>query len=101
MGFRSRLLAALLAAVVGAGELAAQEKQPMKDTPLDVGPVRAFPKLRVRRPVLFTHAGDGTNRIFIGEQQGVINVIPNDPNIEEPIVFMDFEDHVVYKDNEN
>jgi glucose/arabinose dehydrogenase len=97
---RSLISFALLVAVA-ISSANAQEKQPQKDTPIDIGPVRAFPKLRLRRPVLFTHAGDGTNRIFVGVQQGVIQVFPNDEAVEEPATFLDWESHTVYKDNEN
>jgi glucose/arabinose dehydrogenase len=82
-------------------DVSAQQKQPMPDTPLAIGPVRAFPNVRVRRPVLLTHSGDGTDRIFLGTQQGVISVMPNDEKVEEPSVFLDIESQVVYKDNEN
>jgi quinoprotein glucose dehydrogenase len=102
MMVRSLLTFALLFAV--ACSAAAQEKkQPQPDTPIDVGPVRAFPSLRLRRPVLFTNAGDGTNRIFVGVQQGVIQVFPNDDAITEEGVktFLDWESHTVYKDKEN
>lgn len=94
--FRAILLA-LAAALVVASPAAAQ----VKDEPLNIGPVRAFPKLKIRRPVVVTHAGDGTNRLFICTQQGVIHVIPNDPEVEETTTFLDIESRVVYKENEN
>jgi quinoprotein glucose dehydrogenase len=95
------LLTLLWVALVGFDLAAQEKKQPQPDTPIDVTVTRAFPKLRIRRPVLFTNAGDGTNRLFIGEQQGVIRVMPNDENVEEPGVFLDIESQVVYKDKEN
>ena len=37
-----------------------------------------FPKITFRRPVFVTHAGDGTNRLFVVEQAGRIRVVEND-----------------------
>jgi quinoprotein glucose dehydrogenase len=73
------------------------------ESPLAVEVVRAFPKLRLRRPVVFTHAGDGSNRVFVCTQQGVIWSFPNDQNVDEDDVttFLDIESRVVYKDHEN
>ena len=31
------------------------------------------------RPIVLTHAGDGSNRVFVATQHGVIHVFPNDP----------------------
>ena len=71
------------------------------DTPSDVEVVKAFPKLRINRPILVTNAGDGSGRLFVPSQLGTIYVMPNDQAVEEPAVFLDFSDHVVYQDKEN
>lgn len=75
--------------------------QEMKDTPIPLKAERAFPKLRLRRPLVVTHPNDGTNRLFFVSQYGKIHVIPNDQSIEEAPVFLDIESQVVYKDKEN
>jgi quinoprotein glucose dehydrogenase len=62
---------------------------------------RAFPNLRLRRPVVIANAGDGSDRLFFVTQQGVIHVIPNDPTVEETTTFLDIESRVVYQDKEN
>jgi quinoprotein glucose dehydrogenase len=64
---------------------------------------RAFPSLRVTRPVVVTHAGDGSGRLFVCTQQGIISVFPNRQDVTEDQVqtFLDIDDRVVYKDNEN
>lgn len=62
---------------------------------------RAFPSLRLRRPVVITNANDGSDRLFFATQQGVIHVIANDQNIEKTTKFLDIESQVVYKDKEN
>ncbi len=41
-------------------------------------PIPAFPSLSFSSPVLLTHSPDGTNRIFVVEQGGLIKVFPND-----------------------
>ncbi|MCI0358391.1 MAG: PQQ-dependent sugar dehydrogenase [Planctomycetaceae bacterium] len=63
--------------------------------------VRAFPKLKPRRPVHLTHAGDGTNRVFIVSEHGQLLVIPNDPMATELGTFLDIEPQVDYQDTEN
>ena len=49
----------------------------MKETPIAVGTERAFPNLDFERPIVVTHAGDGTNRLFVAEQDGIIKVLKN------------------------
>ncbi|MBX3442407.1 MAG: DUF1080 domain-containing protein [Planctomyces sp.] len=61
----------------------------------DSGRVEAF------RPILLTHAGDGSNRVFVPSQQGVIHVFPNDPAVRQSKVFADLTDRVTYTDREN
>jgi glucose/arabinose dehydrogenase len=63
--------------------------------------VRAFPKLKPRRPVHLTHAGDGTNRVFIVSEYGQILVMPNDPMATDLGTFLDIEPQVDYEDKEN
>ena len=53
------------------------------------------------RPVALTHAGDGSNRVFVADQWGVIYVFENDPDATESQVFLDVRDRVSYKDNQN
>ena len=53
------------------------------------------------RPIVLTHAGDGTNRVFVATQRGVIHVFPNDPKATKTSVFLDIEDQVRYSDREN
>ena len=62
--------------------------------------VRAFPNLKPRRPTVVTHAGDGTNRLFVCTQQGVISVIPNNQQADNPAVFLDIESRVRYTEKE-
>jgi CubicO group peptidase (beta-lactamase class C family) len=71
------------------------------DTPIDVEAEKVFTKFRIERPILVTHPGDGSNRLFIPSQLGTIYVLPNDQNVEEPQVFLDIAGRVEYIDREN
>lgn len=71
-------------------------------------PVRAFPNLKLTgwdpvdetgkvrefRPVVITNAGDGSNRLFIASQRGVVHVIENKPDVTESKIFMDIDERV-------
>jgi glucose/arabinose dehydrogenase len=85
------------------------------ETPLPLESEVAFPKLKWTgwqgvtdagkvnplRPLVLTHAGDGSNRVFVATQHGVIHVFRNDPNADKTQVFLDIQDRVLYQDNEN
>ena len=83
----------------GSGNVIAEDV--IKDTPLAVSTERAFPNLELIRPIVVTHAGDGSNRVFVAEQEGAIKVFKNDQDVEEAEVFLDIHDKVVYADNQN
>jgi glucose/arabinose dehydrogenase len=53
------------------------------------------------RPILVTHAGDGSNRVFVPTQQGVVYVLPNDQQSAKAEVFLDIKDKVSYDDKTN
>jgi glucose/arabinose dehydrogenase len=85
------------------------------ERPLPIKTAVAFPKLRWTgwkpesaqglvvplRPIVLTHAGDGTNRVFVATQHGVIHVFPNDQQATRTRVFLDIQDRVRYDDNQN
>jgi glucose/arabinose dehydrogenase len=87
----------------------------VEETSLALESVTAFPKLEWAnwspetpdgkvnhlRPIVLTHAGDGSSRVFLATQHGVIHVFPNDPNAEKSQVFLDIEDRVRYSDKED
>jgi len=72
---------------------------PAEDLGVSVEP--AFPKLRIPRPIVITHAGDESGRIFVASQFGVIYTFDNQRDIEEASVFLDHSAKVMYKDKEN
>lgn len=53
------------------------------------------------RPILLTHAGDGSNRVFVPDQRGVIHSFPNDNAAKKTTVFLDISDRVRYRDKQN
>ncbi|MFN9718029.1 MAG: PQQ-dependent sugar dehydrogenase [Planctomycetota bacterium] len=81
------------------GTSAAEDGVPEKKLPVRVEP--AFEQLEFNRPIVVTHANDGTDRVFVAEQEGIIKVFPNDQDVEEATVFLDIDDRCVYADNQN
>ncbi len=53
------------------------------------------------RPIVLTHAGDGSNRIFLATEHGVIYVFENKDDVKTAKVFADLRDRVVYNDKQN
>jgi glucose/arabinose dehydrogenase len=88
---------------------------PVDETPLPLETAVAFPELKWAgwsseddkgrpvplRPVVLTHAGDGSNRVFVGTQHGVIHVFPNDQKAKQTKVFLDIQKRVRYNDSTN
>ena len=72
-----------------------------KDATMNVEAVPAFKNLRFQLPVAITHAGDGSDRLFVAEQAGKVLVFPNQSDVKKTKVFLDIEDRVVYKDKQN
>jgi glucose/arabinose dehydrogenase len=87
----------------------------MDDTPLPIKTAVAFPDLQWTgwkgetdagkqyplRPLVLTHAGDGSNRVFVAIQQGIIHVFPNDPQADRTKIFLDIQKQTYYDDKEN
>lgn len=94
---------------------AAVPGQEIDTSPLALEPAVAFPDLKWTgwkpesdsgkpvplRPIVLTHAGDGTDRVFVATQHGVIHVFPNDQATTKTGVFLDLQDRVRYDDNTN
>ena len=60
---------------------------------------RVFPSLTFERPVLLTHAGDGSGEVYVVEQHGVVHLIdPASP--ERTDVFLDISARVSRRGNE-
>lgn len=51
--------------------------------------VNAFPNLTFTKPVLLAAAPDGTDRVFVVQQNGIIRIFPNDSLTTASSVFLD------------
>jgi len=70
------------------------------ETNVGVGLEKCFERLRFQRPILLTHAGDGSDRIFIVEQGGKILVFENGQSPTTSKVFLDISAQVSREGNE-
>lgn len=86
-------------------EQSAKSETTQEDGPF-VGVERVYPNLRFNRPVYLTGSGDGSGRMFVVEQDGVIRVFPGTANrddmdrIKDSAVFLDIREKVSRRGNE-
>lgn len=93
-----------LAVLLGSSTLMAQPAtaaHAVIEEPIAVSVTRAFENLIFDRPIVVTHANDGSNRVFVAEQEGIIKAFENDPDVEEATVFLDIDERCRYRDNNN
>jgi glucose/arabinose dehydrogenase len=102
-----RFLSIVAAALIGLPALVRGE---LDERPLAVAVVPAFPdvswpgeftgedegKLVDPRPLVITGAGDGSGRIFVADQRGVIHLVPRDRR-GDLRTFLDLRDRVHYR----
>ena len=62
--------------------------------------VNAYPNLTFTKPVLLIPAPDGTDRVFVVQQNGVIRVFPNDSTVSETNPFLDIGSRLSSSANE-
>jgi uncharacterized repeat protein (TIGR03806 family) len=62
----------------------------------EVSPVNAFPNLFFSSPVYLTHAGDGSDRLFVVEQGGRIYQFENRADVTSANVYLDIQDRVLF-----
>lgn len=55
---------------------------------------QAFPSLTFQQPVDIQNAGDGSNRLFVVEQKGIISVFLNNSSANSKKTFLDITDRV-------
>jgi glucose/arabinose dehydrogenase len=91
------LLLLFLAATAGA---CAQNDPTDPPSPASYQLTEAFPQLSFNRPVDLQNAGDGSNRVFVIEQRGVISVFKNEMQTAEKTTFLDIESQVDDQGNE-
>jgi len=95
------VLAIVAAAMVTTGIwYIAASKQPTPQAEPEYGVEAAFPSLSFTRPVGIYQAVDGTNRLFVIEQRGVIYVFENLRMVDTAGVFLDIRDRVNSEGNE-
>lgn len=58
----------------------------------------AFPNLNFSRPLDLQNSMDGTNRIFVVEQGGVIQVFENNPDVAQAEIFLNLEGRIASSD---
>lgn len=51
--------------------------------------LEAYPSLDFEDPVYYTHAGDGSNKVYVVERTGKIKSFDNSPDADEANVFLD------------
>ncbi len=96
---RSRVcavLAALPLAVCACGDDGPTGGTPPPDAAYTYNLVDAFPNLSFSRPADIRNAGDGSNRLFVVEQAGVIRVFENTDTVSTSSVFLDITASVSY-----
>lgn len=62
--------------------------------------IPAYPDLSFTRPVDFQHPGDGSQKVFVVEQRGVISVFEDQPSVKDKKIFLNIEDRVDDSSNE-
>lgn len=62
----------------------------------DIKVIEAFPKLLFSAPVDLTHPDDGSNRLFVVEQKGVVKTFANKSTADTTHVFLDISKKVNY-----
>ena len=77
------------------------DTEKVDQSPIKLKIQRVLPEAQIPRPIFFEPAGDGTGRIFIGSQYGEIYVLESTQDDEEPKLFLDIKDRVIYKDSQN
>ena len=81
--------------------LVAQEVAASSDEQMEgIGLAKAFPRLRFQRPVVLTHAGDDSDRVFVVEQNGIIRVFQNQDDPSSTTVFLDISERISRQGNE-
>lgn len=58
----------------------------------------AYPNLRFSKPLDLQSPADGTDRIFVVEQDGSIKVFPNNAQVSDPTTFLDISGNVISRD---
>ena len=74
----------------------AAENTEVGSGPLAARVINAYPKLTFSSPVEYTYANDGTNRVFVIEQEGRIRVFENSESAPSAGTYLDIRNKVAY-----
>lgn len=104
-----KLVFAFLGAIATCLSLSPHTHADVNESPMGVRIVEAFQKFEAPRnednpmfrPVIITHAGDQSNRLFLASQQGIIYVIPNRDDVSKAKTFLNIADIVHYFEKQN
>ena len=86
------LLALLLMMACGEDVPLAPVDPPVVQTSYQV--VEAFPALGFIKPIDLRDPGDGTHRLVVADQLGLVHVFENRPDVEEASIFLDLRPQV-------
>ncbi|HEY4675204.1 MAG TPA: PQQ-dependent sugar dehydrogenase [Candidatus Bathyarchaeia archaeon] len=94
-------ISVLLLLIIATMVLVFAEKQKCQAVSLLASPQQyqvevAFPNLSFQSPVGIYNAGDGSNRLFVVEQSGVIRVFSNSREVAAANVFLNISDRVLF-----
>ncbi|HEV3121816.1 MAG TPA: PQQ-dependent sugar dehydrogenase [Isosphaeraceae bacterium] len=99
-GFISLCVLGFLVCPPGALAQASKKSAGSSSTIPTMGVEVAFPNLHFDRPVSLAYADDGSNLLFVVEQNGVIWSFPNDSATRDKQVFLDIQERVNRGGNE-
>ncbi|MFQ5602336.1 MAG: PQQ-dependent sugar dehydrogenase [bacterium] len=64
------------------------------DRQIDIALVKAFPNLSFTKPVFITHSHDGSNRLFVVQQNGIIKTFDNELNVSRTQDFLNIQNKI-------
>lgn len=83
---------------IGVGPLVARD---VIEAKTNVEVVRVLHHVEIVRPIVVTHAGDGSDRLFIASQYGTIYSLNAPYSENDPEEFLDIQERVTYNDRQN
>ncbi|MGA7075994.1 MAG: PQQ-dependent sugar dehydrogenase [Halobacteriota archaeon] len=88
------IIVAVIALIIGVSVFQSVLHSPTPETHHQYDVKKAFPNVQFRDPVGIYNAGDGSNRLFVVEQAGVIKVFENNESVTAATVFLNISDRV-------
>ena len=98
---RRLMTTALLCGLVGMAASSVVRAQDGIEKTTNVKVVRVLDHVEITRPIVVTHAGDGSDRLFIASQYGTIYSLDAPYSENDPEEFLDIQERVTYNDRQN